>query len=311
MAQLIKLDNYISRYQRDTFHYPSQYSRLKKENWDRLKILWEEQLELKLTMENEEELKQTNFSKWRSLFKKRTGVESVNINEEEADKVNVDILPSSEEELKHYFLDTLFPFQLKWASTTINEMSFIDRRYERDFLLKYFLQRIPDTHLLMYRPVFQLKNGPLEGDIILISPLGIEIITLIEKPSNQVIIPNDSRLWYVEDNQIQSKILNPLISVKRTEKVIQSVLKKYQLEFPINKVILSRTNVIDYQSEPYHTKYIGSNKHEEWLKEKQQLFTPLKHLQLKVAEALLKHSESIAVKRPEWKQADSGDSFSF
>ncbi|QGH35369.1 NERD domain-containing protein [Gracilibacillus salitolerans] len=307
MAQLIKLENYISRYQRDIFHYPSQFSRLKKENWERLKYLWEDQMQLKLEGKNEEDLKETNFSRWRSFFNSRSESDELDT-EEESDEF--DILPATEEDLKHYFLDTLIPFQLKWASTTINEMSFIDRNYYQDFLLKYFLQRIPDTHLLLYFPVFQLKNGPMEGEIVLISPLEIEIITLSEKPSNQTIIPNDARLWFLEENNIQSKFLSPLISTKRTETVIQSILKKYQLDFPVKKVILSRTNLIEYQLEPYHTKFIDRDRHEEWLKEKQQLYTPLKHQQLKVAEALLKHCESVAVKRPEWEQEDTPDSFS-
>ncbi|WP_018933614.1 NERD domain-containing protein [Gracilibacillus lacisalsi] len=307
MAQLIKLENYISRYQRDIFHYPSQFSRLKKENWERLKYLWEDQKQLKLEVENEKELKESNFSKWRSFFNSRSEAEDIDM-EEDTDDIN--FLPASEDELKHYFLDTLIPFQLKWASTTINEMSFINRSYYQDFLLKYFLQRIPDTHLLMYFPIFQLKNGPMEGDIVLISPLEIEIITLLEKPKNQVIIPNDSRLWFIEENNIQSKFLSPLISTKRTETIIQSILKKYQLDFPIKKVVLSRTNVMNYQLEPYHTKFVDRDDHEEWLKQKQQLFTPLKHQQLKVAEVLLKHCESIAVKRPEWEQDEPSDTLS-
>ncbi|WP_163581678.1 NERD domain-containing protein [Gracilibacillus saliphilus] len=307
MAQLIKLENYISRYQRDIFHYPSQFSRLKKENWERLKYLWEDQKQLKLEVDNEKELKESNFSKWRSFFNSRSEAEDIDIEENTND---INFLPASEDELKHYFLDTLIPFQLKWASTTINEMSFINRSYYQDFLLKYFLQRIPDTHLLMYFPIFQLKNGPMEGDIVLISPLEIEIITLLEKPKNQVIIPNDSRLWFIEENNIQSKFLSPLISTKRTETIIQSILKKYQLDFPIKKVVLSRTNVMDYQLEPYHTNFVDRDDHEEWLKQKQQLFTPLKHQQLKVAEVLLKHCESIAVKRPEWEQDEPSDSFS-
>ncbi|SHN04333.1 NERD domain-containing protein [Gracilibacillus kekensis] len=305
MAQLIKLDNYISRYERDIFHYPSQFSRLKTENWERLKYLWEDQLQLKLEVEDQEELNETNFSKWRSFFKSRSEAET----EEAEDEYDLDYLPETEEALKQYFLDALFPFQLKWASTTINEMSFIDKGYYHDYLLKYFLQRIPDTHLLMYFPVFQIKNGPLEGDIILISPLEIEIITLIDKPSNQTIIPNDSRVWYLEENNIQNKFLSPLISTKRTEKVIQSILNKYQLDFPVKKVILSRTNTMNYQLEPYNTKFVDRDHHEEWLKHKQQLYTPLKHQQLKITEALLKHCESIAVQRPEWKHEDTTESF--
>ncbi|UOQ86336.1 NERD domain-containing protein [Gracilibacillus salinarum] len=299
MSQLIKLDNYISRYERDIFHYPSQFSRLKTENWQRLKQLWQDQvLHNVTTTEMEQEASQASyFTKWRSFFNSRSDME------EESDEIEV--LPETEEALKQYFLDALFPFQLKWASTTIDQMSFIDNTYKQDFLLKYFLQRIPDTHLLLYRPVFRLKNGPIEGEIILISPLEIEIITLIEKPSTQRIITGDSRTWYLEEFHIQSKALSPMIAAKRTETIIHSILKKYQLDFPVKKVILSRTNIMDFQTEPYRTKFVDANQHENWLKQKQTLYTPLKHQQLKVAEALLKHGDSIAVPRPEWQQQES------
>lgn len=308
LAQLIKLDNYISRYQRDIFHYPSQFSRLKTENWQRLKYLWHDQMQLKLEVNDQDKIEDTNFSKWRSFFKSR----SEEIDKDSDDKKELEYLPETEEELKYYFLDTLMPFQLKWASSTINEMSFIDKRYYRDLLLKYFLQRIPDTHLLMYFPVFQLKNGPLEGDIVLISPLEIEVITLIERPSNQTIIPNDSRSWYIEENNIQSNFLSPLISTKRTVKVIQSILQKYDLQFPVKKIILSRTNKIDFHIEPYQTVYIDREQHDQWLQKKQNLNVPLKHHQLKIAGTLLKHCESIAVSRPEWKQEKNpSDSFWF
>lgn len=45
MGQLIKLENYISRYQQDIFHYPSQFSRLKQENWKSLFDMWELRIE--------------------------------------------------------------------------------------------------------------------------------------------------------------------------------------------------------------------------------------------------------------------------
>lgn len=294
MAQLIKLENYISRYQLDIYHYTSQFSRLKAENWQRIYQLWKDQLHLGLEADDQEENEESIFAKWQSFFRSRSEARVM-----EGEK-EIQALPQTEIELKHYFLNSLFPFQLKWASTTINKMSFIDRQYHQDFFLKYFLQRIPDTHLLMYFPVFQLKNGTIEADIILISPLEIEIITSLEKPGSQTIIPHEERFWLVEENNVQKKILNPLFSTQRTTKIIRSILQKYGLEFPVRKVILSRTNVIRYQSEPYQTKYIDRNRHESWLKNKQHLQTPLKHKQLKIVEKLLKHSATTAVKRPEW-----------
>ncbi len=45
MAQLVKLQDYISRYEKDIYHYPAQYIRLKNENWKKLLQTWEYQLE--------------------------------------------------------------------------------------------------------------------------------------------------------------------------------------------------------------------------------------------------------------------------
>ncbi|WP_112181678.1 nuclease-related domain-containing protein [Paraliobacillus zengyii] len=303
MAQLIKIENYISRYQRDTFHYPGQFIRLKQENWRKLVQTWEYQLE-QPTSDNEiEELDDnTNFSKWKSFFQRREQFDDDLLSDEQED-----ILPKSKTDLKQYYLDTLLPFQLKWASTTINQMSFLDRAYHDDLILKYFLQRFPDTFLLLYHPVFQLKNATLDGDIILITPVGIDIIHLVEKGTTERIVAGDDRTWYTEENNIQSRFLSPMLSLKRTEKIVRSILSASDVSFPIKKIVLSRTNNIDFFTEPYLTNYIGKEQHEEWLSERRNFVSPLKHNQLKVAEAILQYCDTAAVRRPEWDIKESDD----
>lgn len=37
MAQIIKIQDYISRYEQDPHHYINQFNRLKKQRWDELK----------------------------------------------------------------------------------------------------------------------------------------------------------------------------------------------------------------------------------------------------------------------------------
>lgn len=297
MAQLIKLCDYISRYEADIFHYPGRFIRLKNENWKKMNEAWELQKQQNDSRFSGEEQKGSSFSKWKSLFQKR---EEESFEEENTAESNS--MPQTKEGLKQYFLDNLLPFQLKWASTTVSKISFLDRYYYEDFTLKYFLQRIPDTHLIMYLPVFQLKNSPMEGDIIMISPIGIEIIRLIEMDSDYVIKAGDDRTWYKEKDAIQSRLLSPLVSLKRTEKVVRSILNKYEIDFPIKKVILSRTNTIDFDLEPFRTRYIDKANHENWLLEKRNSATPLKHNQLKVADSLLKYCYTNAKKRPEWEE---------
>ena len=41
MAQLVKLQDYISRYEWNPYHYPAQFIRLKRQNWKKLQEQWE------------------------------------------------------------------------------------------------------------------------------------------------------------------------------------------------------------------------------------------------------------------------------
>lgn len=293
MAQLIKLQDYISRYDWNAYRYPSQYVRLKQENWKKLHYMWMNEDE----EQDEEQPRQTStFSKWKSFIKRGTS-QAEDFSTEERDR-----LPKTENELKHYFLDKLFPIQLKWASSTVTDVSFMNKGYYQDDKLKFFLQRIPDTYLLMYYPIFSIKKAPIEGEIIFLSPVGIEIIYLIEKDVNTKIVANDERTWLLEGRAVQSKILSPMIALKRTEQIVKGILSKEDIDFPIKKVVLSRTNNIEFYSEPYNTKFVGKHDYENWCKRKRNLVSPLKNRQLKIAELLLKNCESTSVKRPEWEE---------
>lgn len=181
----------------------------------------------------------------------------------------------------------------------------MDKTYYQDETLKYFLQRFPDTYLLMYYPIFAIKKAPIDGEIILLSPIGIEIIYLIEKSHNAKIVANDERTWIVEERKEQSKILSPMIALKRTEQIVKSILGTEDIEFPIKKIVLSRVNHIEFHSESYNTKIVGKHNYEKWFEEKRNLVSPLKNRQLKVAELLLKNCQTVALKRPEWEEDDN------
>lgn len=296
MAQLIKLKDYISRYEWNPYRYPSQYIRLKQENWNRLYEQWVEMDEMSDPPVQEES--SSTFSKLKTIFK---GNESV---ERDNDVVTEPLLPSTENELRHYFLNKLFPFQLKWATSTVTDVSFIDSEYETDETLQYFLQRFPDIYLIMYYPIFSIKEAPVDGEIIIISPIGIEIIYLLEKDPNITIMAGDERVWIFEQGNKQSKELSPVIALKRTEQIINSIFKAENISFTIEKTVLSRTNNIVFNSEPYRTNIVGKQQYEEWFQNKRRLSSSLKSDQLKVIEKLLKYCLTNSVRRPEWEEDD-------
>lgn len=293
MAQLIKLNDYVSRYEWNVYRYPSQYMRLKQDNWKKLYGLWNAPIEEVIPEGQDAEPAVSTFSKWKHIFKR--GI----VNETPAQDQG---LPETEQELKQYFLDELYPVQLKWASSTVADISFMQKGYEDDQTLKYFLQRFPDTYLLMYYPVFTIKKAPIDGEIILISPIGVEIIYLLKEDQSATIVATNGRAWKVETNRQESTILSPLLALKRTEQIVKSILHKNEIDFPVQKVVLSKTNPIVVDDEAYDTKIVGKQAYKNWFTKKRNLVSPLKNRQLKVADALLKHCRTTSIKRPEWEE---------
>src|SRR5699024_12757062 len=81
--------------------------------------------------------------------------------------------PKTEDELRRYFFNQLYPFQLKWATSSISHVSFMNRKYNKEADLEYFLKRFPDNYFVMYYPVFNINKVPIDAEIILIIPIHI------------------------------------------------------------------------------------------------------------------------------------------
>ena len=63
MAQLVKLLDYISRYENDFTRYPTQYIRLKKYQWERMKTQWENGADLSEWQQEIEEIREPEEEK--------------------------------------------------------------------------------------------------------------------------------------------------------------------------------------------------------------------------------------------------------
>ncbi|MGP4075653.1 NERD domain-containing protein [Halobacillus sp. K22] len=295
MAQLIKLQDYISRYEMDIYQYPTRFIQLKKENWSKTKQAFE-QGRLERIDEKEDEAEKEPQPRWKRILFRSKEKEK----QEKVSNIKNEVsIPETMQELKQYFLNELISFQLQWASTTLQEKSFLDRTYQKDDKLKFFLQRFPDTFLIMFYPVVKMRNAKMESDIILIGPFGVEIIFYLHLPEAEEIQPSSDHSWYAL-NKDGSKVINPLLSLKRTETFVKSVLKTYKIDFPIRKVVLAPDLVFQSFQEPYDTDFIDKQNYEPWVYNKRRLTSPLKHKQLKAAEALLNHCQTTSFKRPAW-----------
>lgn len=314
MGQLIKLQDYVSRYEQNIYLYPSRYVRLKKQQWEKLHEMWESGASFERqtdysTMEGWDDGGNPSiFERIKGLlsFRKKENTINHKRNEQEIEQPAYSftpaftIRPQTVEKLKKQFLDQIFSFQIKWASTTLTEKSFVSKKFYYDERLKYFLQRFPDTYLLLYHPIFLLKKAPVEVEHILITPFAVYCISFLEDEDLAVYVGSGVHFWIKKVKDREEKILNPLLSLDRTEKIVNKIFQMYEIPLPIHKIILSRNGYVDYPSAPSDVEFVEKRNYEKWFESMRGQRSPLKHVQLKAAQVLLQYCQTTSTRRLEW-----------
>lgn len=325
MAQLVKLQDYISRYEIDLKRYPTQFVRLKKQQWERVNASWERGaldtswLEKEQEEDIEIEEKKSFISKLFSRNKEETSAEALDEKEIENDQnvpeestilffePNIVYNPSSKEELRRMYLDQLFHFQLKWASSTLMEKSYVDPKYMRDSLLRLLTLQLPDNYFLFYYPILKLKKAPVELDIIIVLPTEIICIVMLEGRDLDAFIGSGDRFWVKKSGKTESKILSPMISLNRMESILLQVFKKEEIDLPIRKVVLSRNGYIDYPGSTYQTQLVDTRSFPGWFQALKSSPSPMKHMQFKAAQALLNLVQTTSYSRAGWESESENE----
>ncbi|MGM9927117.1 MAG: NERD domain-containing protein [Bacillus sp. (in: firmicutes)] len=308
MGQLLKLQDYVSRYEQDVYRYPTQYVRLKKQKWSNLHQLFVEGKLYELYVDEQEESwipeKVTLFDKLKKVMRKKEEEETVQHEPQKQEELRFtfQVIPKTEEELKQAFLNQLFLFQMKWATSTIRERSFVDYSYYDDERLKFLLQRFPDTFLAMYQPVFQWKKAPVEAETIILTPTAAWCVSFLEEEEETVYVGNREKFWTMRHHKHgESKVLNPHIALQRTEWLMKQIFSLYDVELPIKKAIISRNGYIDSIG-AFDLYILDKKTFPQWHQSMRNLSSPLKHQQLKAAEALLDYSQTTSTMRAEWRE---------
>ncbi|PFA69846.1 hypothetical protein CN378_02410 [Bacillus sp. AFS015802] len=312
MAQLIKLQDYVSRYETDLYRYPSQFVRLKKQQWEKMKQHWENgNLPSASAPVKEEADDEKNSMKEKlfSLFKKKEAEEEPLPLQPSDEELHFEMDAGqdihSEEELKMSFLNLVFDFQLRWASSTITEKSYVDNSYHYDERLRHLLQRFPDNIFVMYNPVLKIKNAPVELETILITPTGIWCLTFLEFEEGTAYIGSGERFWLKKWGDAETKVLNPLIGLKRMERIIHQIIQYAGVELPIHQAVISRNGYIDYPQSPAGIRFLDKRIHNEWFLQQRSSSSPIKSVQLKAAQAIMDYCQTTSFKRLQWEDGQA------
>src|SRR5690554_3842920 len=249
MAQLVKLNDYVSRYETDIYRYPSRFVRLKKERWERLLSDWTNRYEYG-------EPSTSNMNDWSNLetvgVKDKKGfrgklkewlpkrkndalsidedyttiINRLNGNDNELTKLK------SKEQLKNAFKEEIFNFQINWASSTISEISDVRRKYYYDPVLSFLLKDLPDSYFIFYEPVVYLKKAPVDFDTIILTPSEIWLIVTLLGTEETIYQGLSDKYWIRSHKSTEEKILHPSIALKRMRSVTEHILLNNEISFP-------------------------------------------------------------------------------
>ncbi|MGE7695323.1 nuclease-related domain-containing protein [Lysinibacillus sp. NPDC094177] len=328
MAQLVKLQDYISRYQIDLARYPTQFVRLKQSQWERVKRQWELGEEISEWQHTDDDSENDSFEEKErfSLFKKifagrqkeeNEDVEQIEITNElvsDEDSIpeeettltfepKIVYAPQSIHELKRMFIDQFFHFQMKWASSTLREKSYVDPRFMRDPLLRNLLQKLPDNYLLFYYPILQIRKAPIELDVVLMSPTECICITVLDAENQAVYVGGSERFWIKKVGTKDSKVLNPMINLNRMESVLTQLFKQDNIDMPIRKVILTQNGYFDYPGSPYGIQFVDRRNYGEWMEHLRKVSSPMKHMQIRASQTVLNNVQTTSFNRDIWQQS--------
>jgi hypothetical protein len=304
VGQLIKLQDYISRYETDVYHYAPEFIRLKKKQWEQTKERWETGRRNNIASAQEETWewlleKPSLLERMKKWFRRSSELEDdadIPID----DKNDIAMKADDIDELKMLFLEEIFHMQLKWASSTAWSESNVESKFYYDETLKYFLQRFPDTYLCLYKPVFLVRSARVELDVLLLSPTTTWCITFVEGEKDNIVIASSDRFWIEMTKQGERRRINPVIALQRMEKIVADIYKQYHIDFPVRKAVINRYGYIDDRHSFSGVQCIDKRNYARWFAELRQLAIPLKHVQLKAASSLLRHCYSHYDIRTAW-----------
>ncbi|WP_432352290.1 NERD domain-containing protein [Sporosarcina sp. A2] len=316
MAQLVKMLDYVSRYEHDLSRYTTQFIRLKRSQWERMKTQWDNGVDLaswQIAADDETRsepnisvegvrkkrfLTLSRFLPFRKDESEAASEEKVSDQEDELQFTpNIIQDPRSLQQLRKLYIDQLFHFQLKWASSTLTERSRIDGKFMQDRLLHDFLEHLPDSYLLFYYPVLKIKKAPVELEIIIMTPVECICITVLQVENGSVLVGSGERFWDKKLGENESKLLNPTIGLNRMAKIVSNLFVAAEVEVPIRKVLLTVESYIDYPGASYDIQLVDKRDYPRWLEKAKNSSIPMKSMQFKAAQVILDLCQTTAASR--------------
>lgn len=153
---------------------------------------------------------------------------------------------------------------------------------------------------MFYYPVLKLKKAPIELEIIIMTPTECLIVKLLEHEDQAVYVADGDRFWTKKVGKFEKKVLNPMIELNRSETIVKQLMHMDEVDIPVRKVLLSRNGYIDYPGSAYGAQIIDKRNFIDWYMALRRSSSPMKHMQMKASQAILRHAETTSFNRDIW-----------
>ncbi|RYM02117.1 hypothetical protein EWH99_11625 [Sporolactobacillus sp. THM7-7] len=259
MAQLIKINQCVSRYQMDFLRYARRFVRVKKRRLAEWTADW--------TIHS--------FG-----TRDRQGNQSV---------------PDKERDSR--FFDWLFEEQLRWAANTPWETSALPEHVRSESWLKTILRTVADQAFIMYRPVLAARAATVELDSLLITGDTVWCIRPLIREEGSVFQEVSPRKWREIATGSARDMLNPRISMNRTRSLVSALLDSKGMRMKIASCAFAPDGYIEFAEPGPRTFFIDCRNKNEWYRNLSIHSLIMKKEQIAAVRALLKNCGTVSVPR--------------
>ncbi|MFC4618306.1 hypothetical protein ACFO4N_06125 [Camelliibacillus cellulosilyticus] len=201
------------------------------------------------------------------------------------------------ESLRTAFHDDFYKNQLIWATSTPTHRAEPDVKYRRHRWLSFFLQALQDTVFILCEPIFDSKLSGRTVDFLFMTPQSIWCVNILEGEAGSVFQGLGGGKWREVRSRSVDYLSDPLPPLERIVALVGDILRERQINMEIKGCLLVPESFTEYIAPTQKVTVCDRSSWRTWMNDTFDHHANLKYIQLRAAEALLDHCQTVGSER--------------
>ena len=245
MAIPVKIFDVISKYERDVLDQYNRYLEYVESDTARLQRLHEN------NRLNPVEVLEIERPWWKFWAK--------------TERIELEPKPLSESQYQKLLRERRHIQKLQFACEGVLEADLPHLAFIRDFAYRVMRTDWNERHFFLYRPVIEWNGAMVELSHVIVGPTHLYIVEWLEGDRSIYHISKEKTWVHQPLKGENTRVVNPLIALTRTEELIRQILPDYA--GVLQKVVIATNGYFDNVPTVRSTQYIGRNEYTEWMKQ--------------------------------------------